>query len=263
MSSVRKRGNKCYTRSNKSGATYVVCDDAPNGSKGQAGVYKAKNPTGKQDGRTKKKEAEIDKQRAFNRVRKSMMSETYQNYYGTVVAPDGIGRYQVSKRGNKQKALIVPKSAPATSTMKRDILNGRIKKDPKLLDGMGKKYIYTRWANDTFEGRRFIDFSPEEGRGKIKKPPPFAGVDRDADIKKAAKTILSGKNPDKKSGQKIDFEAKEIDKFPTKQEARDYESGKMKGAEVRRAMVERTLRYKHYLELAGERVPDWVKDISD
>tara|TARA_R110000823_G_scaffold67222_10_gene156882 strand:+ start:1112 stop:1897 length:786 start_codon:yes stop_codon:yes gene_type:complete len=261
MSSVRKRGNKCYTRSNKSGATYVVCDDAPNGSKGQAGVYKAKNPTGKQDGRTKKKEAEIDKQRAFNRVRKSMMSEDYQNYYGT---DRDYFAYNVTNSGNKQKALIVPKSAPATSTMKRDILNKRSKKeDPKLLDGMGRKYIYTRWANETFEGRRFIDFSPEEGRGKIKKPTKYYGVDKDADIKKAAKTILSGKKPDKKSGQKIDFEAKEIDKFPTRQEARDYESGKMKGAEVRRAMVERTLRYKHYLELAGDKIPDWVKDISD
>tara|TARA_R110002051_G_scaffold314574_1_gene391784 strand:- start:10 stop:450 length:441 start_codon:yes stop_codon:yes gene_type:complete len=41
--SWRDKGQgECFTRSNKSGATYVVCDDPPRGSKGQKGVYKTK-----------------------------------------------------------------------------------------------------------------------------------------------------------------------------------------------------------------------------
>ena len=80
--SVRSRGNKCYTRRNKVGATYVVCNDPPKGSRGQAGVYQAENPTGKQDGRSKRKAKERDKQRALNRVRKAIASETYQSNFG-------------------------------------------------------------------------------------------------------------------------------------------------------------------------------------
>ena len=274
MSSVRKRGNKCYTRSNKSGATYVVCDDAPNGSKGQAGVYKAKNPTGKQDGRSKREEAEIDKQRAFNRVRKSMMSETYQRDFSK---KEGVMNIGGGNRAYAQRILKVPLTAPATSTMKRDILNGKGKKDPDLLDGMGKRYIYTRWTNETKSGKEHLKIRTTaawriapmthtrgttltkdvERDAKDFNDWKYVGIDDKAEIAKAAKVILSGKKG------RLDFDAKDIDDFPNKKEARDYESGKMKGVEVRRAMVERTLRYKHYLELAGEKIPDWVKDISD
>ena len=139
MSSVRQRGNKCYTRGDSQGRTYVVCDDPPIGSKGQKGVYKAKNPTGKQDGRSKRKAKEIDKQRAFNRVRKSMMNKDYQMNFG---AGEGVANQRV------------PKSAPAKSTMRRDLESKGT--DPKMLDGMGKLYIYTRWANETDEGKKFI-----------------------------------------------------------------------------------------------------------
>tara|TARA_R110000824_G_scaffold218692_1_gene405422 strand:+ start:3350 stop:4048 length:699 start_codon:yes stop_codon:yes gene_type:complete len=232
MSSVRKRGNKCFTRSNKSGATYVVCNDPPKGSRGQAGVYQADNPTGKQDGRTKRKEAEIDKQRAFNRVRKSMMNKEYQGNFGGE-------KSTVDQR--------TPKSAPATSTMRKELLDKGTA--PKFLDGMGRLYIYTRWANETTKGKKFIKDKD------LEKPTEFAGVDdRDA-IEDAAGDVLG-------DAREVDFDAKVIDRFPTRQEGYDYERGRM-DTEERRSMDERTLRYKHYLELAGKSIPDWVKDISE
>ena len=41
--SWRDKGKgKCFTRVNKAGAKYVVCNDPPRGSKGQAGVYQPK-----------------------------------------------------------------------------------------------------------------------------------------------------------------------------------------------------------------------------
>ena len=237
MSSVRARGNKCFTRSNKSGATYVVCDDPPKGSRGQAGVYRAANPTGKQDGRTKRKEAEIDKQRAFNRVRKSMMNKEYQ----TGIAM-GDGRV-VNQR--------TPKSAPSTSSMKKDLLDKGIA--PKFLDGMGRLYIYTRWANDTKDGKAFLK------KEKLEKPEEFAGVDAMDEIGEQAEDILDG--------DADDFDAKMIDDFPSRQDAYDYEAGRAGNftsvSAMRRSMEERTLRYKHYLELAGKPIPAWVKDISD
>ena len=236
MSSVRARGNKCYTRTNKSGAAYVVCDDPPKGSRGQAGVYQAANPTGKQDGRTKRKEAEIDKQRAFNRVRKSMMNKDYQKNFGEPST--------VNQR--------TPKSAPSTSSMKKDLLDKGIA--PKFLDGMGRLYIYTRWANDTKAGKAFLK------KEKLEKPTEFAGVDAMDEIEEAAKDILDG-------GGEVEFDAKEIDDFPTRQDAYDYEAGREGNftsvAAMRRSMEERTLRYKHYLELAGKSIPAWVRDISD
>ena len=233
MSSVRARGNKCYTRSNSSGATYVVCNDPPKGSKGQAGVYQAENPTGKQDGRTKRKERELDKQRAFNRVRKSMMNKTYQQNFGGEAST-------INQR--------VPKSAPSKSSMRRDLESKGT--DPKMLDGMGKLYIYTRWANETDRGKKFIKDNDD-----LEKPTKFEGVDDRDEIKEAAQDILRG-------GGEVEFKEKIIDETPRRQEAYDLEAGRM-DAEERHSMVERTTRYKHYLELAGRDVPDWVKDIAD
>ena len=201
MSSVRKRGNECFTRTAKSGATYVVCNDPPKGSRGQVGVYQAENPTGKQDGRTKRKEAEIDKQRAFN----------------------------------------------ATSSMKKDLIDKGT--DPKFLDGMGKLYIYTRWANETKQGKSFLK------KEKLEKPTKFVDVDDKKYIEEAAGDILDG-------GGEVEFKEKNIDDFPNRQDGYAFENGRLSGDE-RHRMIERTTRYKHYLELAGKTVPDWVKDIAD
>ena len=236
MSSVRKRGNKCFTRSNKSGATYVVCNDPPKGSRGQAGVYQAANPTGKQDGRSKREARETDKQRAFNRVRKSMMGKDYQENFGE-------GKGVATQR--------TPKSAPATASMKKDLLDKGTA--PKFLDGMGRLYIYTRWANETDRGKKFIQDK------NLDKPDKFAGVDDKDEIELAAEDILS-ENP--RDRQILNFDAKYVDRTPTRQEAKDLEEGKLSGEE-REGLVERTTRYKHYLELAGKDVPDWVKDIAE
>ena len=236
MSSVRKRGNKCYTRRNSAGAPYVVCDDPPKGSRGQAGVYKAKNPTGKQDGRSKRQEEITDKIRSRNRVRKSMMNKEFQKNFGGEAST-------INQR--------TPKSAPATSTMRRDLESKGT--NPIDLMGMGRLYVYTRWANETDEGKKFIKDK------NLKKPTKFAGVDdRDA-IRETAGDILSGDFGG--TGDVIEFQEKGIDEFPIREEYDEYEEGGLDARE-REHFEERTLRYKHYLELAGRKVPDWVKDAS-
>ena len=234
--SVRSRGNKCYTRRNKNGGAYVVCNDPPKGSRGQAGVYQAENPTGKQDGRSKRKAKERDKQRALNRVRKAIASETYQSNFAT----DGGGQGTTKQR--------VPKNAPAKSTMTRDLIDKG--SNPEDLQGMGKLFIYTRWANETDEGKRFVE------RNDLEKPTKFSSVNDRDDIKDMAEAILDGE-----AGDISDFKAKGIDKFPIRAEYDEYEEGEL-DAEEREELEERTIRYKHYLELAGRKVPDWVKDIS-
>lgn len=235
MSSVRKRGNKCYTRTNKNGGAYVVCDDPPKGSRGQAGVYKAKNPTGKQDGRSKKQEEIRDKVRSRNRVRKSMMNKEYQKNFGGEAST-------VNQR--------TPKNAPATSTMSKDLLDKG--SNPVDLMGMGRLYIYTRWANETDRGKKFIKDND------LEKPTKFEGVDdRDA-IREAAGDILSGKGQER---GEVKFNEKGIDDFPIRAEYDEWEEGELDARE-REFLEERSLRYKHYLELAGRKVPDWVKDIA-
>lgn len=232
--SVRSRGNKCYTRRNSAGAPYVVCNDPPKGSRGQVGVYKAKNPTGKQDGRSKKQEEITDKIRSRNRVRKSMMTKTYQKNFGGEAST-------VNQR--------TPKTAPATSTMVRNLQSKGT--NPVDLMGMGRLYVYTRWANETDEGKKFIKDK------NLEKPEKFSGVDdRDA-IRERAQDLLDGD---------LDFRAdnwnpKGIDEFPIRAEYDEYEEGELDAGE-RENLEERSLRYKHYLELAGRKVPDWVRDIA-
>jgi hypothetical protein len=234
MSSVRKRGNKCYTRRNSAGAPYVVCNDPPKGSKGQAGVYQAANPTGKQDGRSKIQEEILDKVRSRNRIRKSMMTKNYQKNFGGE-------EFSVNQR--------TPKSAPATSTMRKDLLDKG--SNPVDLMGMGRLYIYTRWANETKEGKKFIKDK------NLEKPEKFAGVDdRDA-IREVAQDILRGDF----EKDTINFNAKGVDDFPIRAEYDEWEEGELDARE-REHLEERSLRYKHYLELGGYKVPDWVKDIA-
>lgn len=233
--SVRSRGNKCYTRRNKNGGAYVVCNDPPKGSKGQAGVYQAANPTGKQDGRSKKQEEITDKIRSRNRVRKSMMTKDFQKEFGE--------KSTVNQR--------TPKNAPATSTMRRDLESKGT--NPIDLIGMGRLYVYTRWANETDEGKKFIKDK------NLEKPTKFAGVDdRDA-IREAAQDILS--NQGRKNRGLVKFNEKGIDDFPIRAEYDEWEEGELSARE-REHLEERSLRYKHYLELAGRKVPDWVKDIA-
>jgi hypothetical protein len=232
--SVRSRGNKCYTRRNSAGAPYVVCNDPPKGSRGQAGVYKAKNPTGKQDGRSKKQEEITDKIRSRNRVRKSMMTKTYQKNFGGEAST-------VNQR--------TPKTAPATSTMVRNLQSKGT--NPVDLYGMGRLYVYTRWANETDEGKKFIKDK------NLEKPEKFAGVDNRDAIRERAQDLLDGD---------LDFRAdnwnpKGIDEFPIRAEYDEYEEGELDAGE-REKLEERSLRYKHYLELAGRKVPDWVRDIA-
>jgi len=73
-----------------------------------------------------------------------------------------------------------------------------------------------------------------------------------------AEAILDGEAGDLTDDK---FKPKGIDKFPIRAEYDEYEEGEL-DTEEREELEERTIRYKHYLELAGRKVPDWVKDIS-
>ena len=161
-----------------------------------------------------------------------MMNVNYQKNYGGEAST-------INQR--------TPKSAPATSSMKKDLIDKGT--DPKFLDGMGKLYIYTRWANETKQGKSFLK------KEKLEKPTKFVGVDDKDEIEEAAGDILDG-------GDAVEFQEKVIDDFPNRQDGYAFEGGRMSGAE-KHSMIERTTRYKHYLELAGKDVPDWVKDIAD
>lgn len=70
--SWRDKGKgECFTRTNKGGGTYVVCNDPPRGSKGQKGVYK-----GKEGGKKQQKEAtKIQKVVRGNIARKGAKKE--------------------------------------------------------------------------------------------------------------------------------------------------------------------------------------------
>lgn len=60
-----------------------------------------------------------------------MMNKTYQANFGAEATT-------INQR--------VPKGVPSTSSMRRDLESKGT--DPKFLTGMGKLYIYTRWANE-------------------------------------------------------------------------------------------------------------------
>lgn len=237
---------KCWNRVNKAGATYVVCNDPPRGSRGQSGVYQAENPTGKQDGRTKRKEAEIDKQRVRNRLRKDMLKEDYQTMEAGV---DGLAI------ANQE----TPSNAPATSTMRRQ-LRGEVA--DKNLDGMDRRYIYNQWARKAKEGKAFLK------KHDYKRPPKFKGMGED-DLKDLAESIADGfkevdrrKDPFMNLGWAASHGGVRNRGEPmTKKSAEKYEKGELK-KEQREIFEGDVLRYKHLLELAGKDVPDWVKDIS-
>ena len=65
--SWRDKGKgECFTRTNKSGGTYKVCNDPPRGSSGQKGVYKAKpkKPKKLTEAQKKKRKEKEDKRDA-------------------------------------------------------------------------------------------------------------------------------------------------------------------------------------------------------
>ena len=73
--SWRDKGKgECFTRTNKGGGTYVVCNDPPRGSKGQASVYKSKKDKKKKEEKKeeerKEKKDEREKERKKDKEKK-------------------------------------------------------------------------------------------------------------------------------------------------------------------------------------------------
>ena len=174
--SVRSRGNKCYTRTNKSGGTYTVCDDPPKGSRGQAGVYQAENPTGKQDGRTAINKAKKDKEIALRKVRKSMLTKEYGETIGEVGEnnPYTYNLYTKGGRGNwrKPKDIITQgdlekPTGLTVQRMKDDLFRWGLSN--RIL-GQGKKVVNAEWRQETFrrdnpgEELEIVDKYPQHGQ---------------------------------------------------------------------------------------------------
>jgi len=335
MSSVRKRGNKCYTRTNKAGVPYVVCNDPPKGSRGQAGVYQAKNPTGKQDGRTARNKAKNDKEIALRKVRRAMVSKKYakelkdmgiedakgrdyddplnpytfnldtnqprntiplsrlerptgipaqemKNYLAAIMPNErlrGISKAELNVLYNKDQLEKKARSEgkpeprfadeleprnfralnfPKKKKMLIDLANAKV--PPEQFIKMPMRYIKIRWLRETKAGKKF------RKDNEMEKPHGFVDVDNKskqedmaenfADALKGFKSDLPTTFTEGAIGESVGsgFAA-------TKENYDRFEAGKMSaaGAEI---FQDNLLRYKHYLELAGRRVPDWVRDAT-
>jgi len=255
---------KCWNRVNRAGVTYVVCNDPPRGSKGQAGVYQAENPTGKQDGRTKRKAMELDKQRVRNRLRKDMLDKEFQINYTEYSGTDA-----KTNPGIAALELETPKNAPATSTMVRQ-LRGVVA--DKNVDGMGRKYIYNQWARKAKEGKAFLK------KNKLERPPKFGGINdkdtledyageiasnfaggRDVKVPKGMGTGKSGWMQDggyRRYGIPLDFE--HVRRWRRQKEGK--KTAVMDKDDVE-GFEEDMLRYKHLLELGNRLVPQYVEEV--
>ena len=131
--------NKCWTRQS-GGGKYVVCNDPPRGSRGQAGVYKADNPTGKQNPKLKERERKEKEKQIRER---DIHRQEHTTKYGKYKDP-------------------VPKNAPSTDSMRNQLIKGGARESS--VEGMGKRYIYKRWKSETTKGKAFAK--------KVKAPKP-------------------------------------------------------------------------------------------
>ena len=122
---TNKPRKECYTRDGKSGS-YVVCNDPPRGSKGQKGVYKAENPTGKQDGRT-----------ARNKVKETEAI---------------MERSKIKDRMKDKYPAGLPKGLPDYKKMVNDLVRNGDKREK--YEKMGKAFAYDNWIS-TPQGKKW------------------------------------------------------------------------------------------------------------
>lgn len=135
---------------------YVVCNDPPKGSRGQAGVYQAENPTGKQDGRTARNKAKKDKEIALRKVRKSMLTKEYGETIGEV-GENNPYTYNLETKGGrgnwrKPKDIITEEdlekpTGRTVEQMRQDLVRWGLSN--RIL-GEGKKKINAEWRLETF-----------------------------------------------------------------------------------------------------------------
>ena len=130
-----KKRETCWTKSS-GGKPYVVCK----GSKGQQGVYKADNPRGPQNPERTAREQKEKEQAILERDR---YREENTTKYGKYPDP-------------------VPAGAPSTDTMRNQLIKGGARESS--VEGMGKRYIYKRWIEETKKGEGFAkkDRPPKE-----------------------------------------------------------------------------------------------------
>jgi len=123
--SWRDKGKgECFTRTNKAGGTYVVCNDPPRGSKGQKGVYKGKEGGRKQQKtattiqkavRGKQARAKAPKEVSYSSVKGQMKEDdktSTDTLYLKVVEP-----FTKNEVGSKKKEYKV-KNTPAKTGAK-------------------------------------------------------------------------------------------------------------------------------------------------
>lgn len=125
-----EKRKECWTKSTGGGKPYVVCNDPPRGSKGQKGVYQAETPTGKQDGRYARQQAEEKKAIEKRRKAKAKLKDKY---------PDGI-----------------PEGLPTMMTMKNQLT----KADKDKVRKLGKAGVYEEWK-DTKQGKKWEKLNKE------------------------------------------------------------------------------------------------------
>lgn len=122
---MAKKKIECW---NKGG--YTVCE----GSKGQKGVYKAKNPRGPQDIEGNKKKADKKAKDISNRKKERASRQKPGGIYGDYKDP-------------------VPENAPNTDRMRKRLVDGGAR--ASSLEGQGKRYVYDRYISETTQGKDF------------------------------------------------------------------------------------------------------------
>jgi len=269
LMSVRSRGNKCYTRTNKAGVPYVVCNDPPKGSRGQVGVYQAENPTGKQDGRTAKNKAKKDKEIALRKVRKSMLTKEYGETIGEVgknnpytynlETKGGRGNWRKPKKlkEGEKYAEYRQQQYPTETSMLRDLRKAGKKMD--AFESMPLRYIKIRWLRETADGNKFLKDNDLERPDAFEMDSGAIAAQAQDLFVPAMKGIKTGKTGYSREamGEVVGINAGKM----TKENYDKWEAGKFT-AQQGEIFRENALRYKHYLEIARQPIPDWVRDAS-
>ena len=90
---------ECFTRTNKNGGKYTVCNDPPRGSKGQQGVDRSRKDRGDEDIKGRDKSAAIDKARPVMKKYKEGGEVEGQGKYFTPLKKEGGNVILIKWRG--------------------------------------------------------------------------------------------------------------------------------------------------------------------
>lgn len=160
-----KPRKECYTRSGGAKGKYVVCNDPPKGSKGQAGVYKRKTSKADADKARKKKEKDKEDEIADRKRRKEEYREkTADRRRGDSASSqlkDGSKKYvdhRAEHLGGKRerdnwRASRAVGKRPKVDTMRKHLVKAGARESSLI--GMGLTYVMDRWLAETPEGKKY------------------------------------------------------------------------------------------------------------